>query len=151
MKQLFFIALLLGFTGVASAQVEEKPLIEERIVVEGKPLRSDKQKSQEIIIRKKGDKDAKITVEITGDKVLVNGKPLSEFKDGDVTINKKNITIWDGKNNMSFAPAEMEMLFNDKFPNMGKEESYAFLGVNTGVANDGGEDTKPNGAPITNQ
>lgn len=150
MKQLFFIALLLGFTGVASAQVEEKPLIEERIVVEGKPLRSDKQKSQEIIIRKKGDKDAKITVEINGDKVLVNGKPLSEFKDGDVTINKRNITIWDGKNNLTFAPDEMELMFKDRFQNMGKEESYAFLGVNTGVANDGGEDTKPNGAAITN-
>jgi len=150
MKQLFFIAVLLGFTGFASAQVEEKPVIEEKIVVEGKPLRSDKQKSQEIIIRKKGDKDAKITVEINGDKVLVNGKPLSEFKDGDVTINKRNITIWDGKNNLTFAPDEMELMFKDRFQNMGKEESYAFLGVTTGVDNDGNDDTKPNGAAITN-
>lgn len=144
MKQLFFMAVLLGFTGIASAQVEDK------VVIEEKAKKDDKQKSQEIIIRKKGDKDAKITVEINGDKVLVNGKPLSEFKDGDVTINKKNITIWDGKNNLSFAPAEMELLFNDRFHNMGKEESYAFLGVNTGVENDGNEDSKPNGAAITN-
>ena len=51
------------------------------------------QRKPEIIIRKKGDKDAKITVEISGDKVTINGKPLAEFKDDEATINRRNIII----------------------------------------------------------
>lgn len=65
-------------------------------------MRIDRQKSskkqrQEIVIRSKGDKDKKITVEINGDKVSINDKPLIEFKDDVITINKRNIVIFDGK------------------------------------------------------
>ncbi len=108
-----------------------------------------KKESQEIIIRKKGDKDTKITVEIKGDKVTINGKPLSEFKDDEITINKRNVIIRDGSGNMRFkmAPGDLEgfSFFNDD-----SDESGAFLGVTTGVYNDGGNDTKPKGAEITN-
>jgi serine protease Do len=45
--------------------------------------------NDEIIIRKKGDKDAKVTVEIKDGEVKVNGKPLSEFKDDNVDISKR--------------------------------------------------------------
>ena len=47
---------------------------------------TSKKQRQEIVIRGNGDK------------VSNNGKPLIEFKDDDITINKKNITIFDGKN-----------------------------------------------------
>jgi serine protease Do len=149
MKQLFLMAVLMGVTFISSAQVDEKPINKEKIVVEGVPVQPGKQKSQEIIIRKKGDKDTKISVEINGDKVMVNGKPLSEFKDGDVTIHNRNITLWDGKNNLSMAPFESRAFLMDQFKNMGKEESFAFLGVNTNFDNEGNEDNKPNGATIT--
>ena len=46
--------------------------------------KSDKKVSKEIIIRKNGDKDTKMKIEIDGDNVIVNGKPLSDYKDGDV-------------------------------------------------------------------
>ena len=50
----------------------------------------------EIIIKKKGDKGGKVTVEIKGDDVLVNGKPLSEYDDDDISVRKNNVTVWNG-------------------------------------------------------
>jgi serine protease Do len=59
--------------------------------------KSDKTKvidNEQIIIKRKGDKDTKITIEIKGDDITVNGKPLEEFKDEDVTVRKEKSTIW---------------------------------------------------------
>ena len=47
-------------------------------------------KSEEIIIRRNGDKDNKMTIQVDGDSITVNGKPLSEFHDGDVTVMKRD-------------------------------------------------------------
>jgi serine protease Do len=41
---------------------------------------------QQIIITRSGEKDEKVVVEINGDKVTVNGKPIDEFKDKDVKV-----------------------------------------------------------------
>lgn len=51
--------------------------------------KGDKEKKdvQQIIITNKGDKDGKIVVEINGDKVTVNGKPLDEYKEKDGDLN----------------------------------------------------------------
>ncbi len=92
----------------------------------------NKKETQEIIIRKKGDKDAKMQIEITGDKVIINGKPLVEFKDDDITINKKKIIIRDG-DNVWFSDGMGE--FGDKMESLSwmdkdeKEIITAFLGV----------------------
>jgi serine protease Do len=109
----------------------------------------DKKETQEIIIRKKGEKDTKITVEIKGDAITINGKPLSEFKDDQVTVNRRNIIIRDGKvaTRYKMAQDDFEGL---RWNSEDKEESSAFLGVTTGVYNDGTGDTKPKGAEITN-
>ncbi len=56
----------------------------------------NQKETQEIIIRKKGDKDTKVTVEITGDKVLINGKPMAEFNEEGITINNRKMIIRDG-------------------------------------------------------
>ena len=64
-------------------------------------LKGDKKETQEIIIRKKGDKDTKVTVEITGNKVIVNGKPLAEFSEDGITINNRKIIVREG-NSMTF-------------------------------------------------
>jgi serine protease Do len=56
----------------------------------------DAKESQEIIIKKKGDKDAKITVEITGNSIIINGKPLAEFKEDGITINNRKMIIKEG-------------------------------------------------------
>jgi serine protease Do len=44
--------------------------------------------NEEIIIKRKGDKDTKVTIEIKGDEVIVNGKPLAEFDDENIVIRK---------------------------------------------------------------
>ncbi len=143
MKKIVFTAVLIcfaAFTTTSTAQDEKGQ--------KGDKGDKGKKESQEIIIRKKGEKDIKVTVEIKGDVVTINGKPLSEFKDDEITINKRNIIIRDGKGNTRFkmAPGDFEgfSLFNDN------DESGAFLGVTTSVHNDGSKDTKPQGAEVTN-
>ncbi len=108
----------------------------------------EKKQTQEIVIRKKGEKDTKIIVEIKGDAITINGKPLSEFKDDEITVNRRNVIIRDGKGETRFkmAPGDLEgFSWSD---DNGKPS--AFLGVTTKSDNDGKEDSKSNGAEITN-
>jgi serine protease Do len=49
----------------------------------------DKSKNEEIIIHRKTDKDSKITIEIKGDEVLVNGKPADEYEDENISVRKR--------------------------------------------------------------
>ena len=95
---------------------------------------ADKKESQEIIIRKKGDKDANITIQISGDKVIINGKPLVEFKDDAITINKRNIIVRDGDRIMFNGEGlrELEGLGNLSWDDEGDDNKPgAFLGVTT--------------------
>jgi serine protease Do len=155
MKKLLLIAAVLGFTSLShtvSAQDEKPEQKEKKERKEKKEMKEDKERkeSQEIIIRKKGDKDTKIVVEIKGDNVTINGKPISEFKDGDITINKRNIQVWDGAHSFSFAPGDMDMDMDFKGPLTGNFMSShgAFLGVTTN-GDDGDDDKKTDGATIT--
>ncbi len=73
----------------------------------------DAKESQEIIIKKKGDKSTKLTVEITGNSIIVNGKPLAEFKEDGITINNRKMIIREGdKLTMMFDDMQMPMLEN---------------------------------------
>jgi serine protease Do len=76
-------AALLAFciTAGAEAQTKEKA---------DKPAKKEKEES--ITIRKKGDAKEKTTIVIDGDDITVNGKPLSELKDGDVEVFRNRIT-----------------------------------------------------------
>ncbi len=50
-----------------------------------------------IVIHPKQHIDTKITIEINGDDVKVNGKPLAEYKDGNLTITRrKDIRAYEG-------------------------------------------------------
>lgn len=141
MKKIAFTAAAICFAAFTTSLIAQ----------DDKGDKGDKgnKESQEIIIRKKGEKDVKVTVEIKGDVVTINGKPLSEFKDDEITINKRNIIIRDGKGNMRFkmVPEDFEGM---TFFNNDHDEQGAFLGVTTGVYNDGSKDTKPSGAQVTN-
>ncbi|MBO9199180.1 MULTISPECIES: PDZ domain-containing protein [Niastella] len=99
----------------------------------------DKDKSkmndnEEIIIKRKGDKDTKITIEIKDDEVIVNGKPLDDFDDDNIVI-KKGRTLIYGPGHSPFTGANSfhfdgsNNLFLDKSP---------FLGVITEKAEKGG-------------
>ena len=162
MKKLLLIAAVAGFICVSNAvtaqdtKSQDEKLQAEKEGAKAQKLKKiaekDAKETQEIIIRKKGDKDTKVTIEIKGDKVTINGKPMSEFKDGDITINKRDIKIWDGQRNFSFAPGEdMEMFFNGPMKGSITGERRAFLGVTTNTTtDDDSKEAKPNGAEITN-
>lgn len=51
--------------------------------------KSKASENEEIIIKRKGDKDTKLTIEIKGDDITINGKPLAEFNDEDVVVRKQ--------------------------------------------------------------
>ena len=51
----------------------------------------------EIIIKRKSDKDAKVTVEIKNGEVLIDGKPAAEYQGDDISVRKRKIRIMDGR------------------------------------------------------
>jgi len=104
----------------------------------------DKEKSKEkkndveqIIITKKGDNKDKVVVEITGDKITVNGKPIDELKDDDIKVLRNKFKSFDGLNafaapgtgisnwNMNWNGNDGMSLFS------GIDENRAMLGVVT--------------------
>ncbi len=135
----------------AEVQIKEaeKQVKKAKIQQEKAEKMLNQSKSQEIIIRKKGEKDTKITVEIKGDNITINGKPINEFKDSDVTINKKEIRIFDGKRNLAISPGNMEMFFDGPFNGTFLNENSAFLGVTSTLENEDNDEAKQNGAKIT--
>ncbi|MEO7523765.1 MAG: PDZ domain-containing protein [Ferruginibacter sp.] len=103
--------------------------------------RKDKREAEEIVIRKKGDKDATIKVEIIADKVFINGKPLSEFKDENVSINKRKTIVRSGNGEKSFVfpgreEGDMPIVPGFSWGN-DDDGAGAFLGVSTEKTNDG--------------
>ena len=90
-KNIFFGTVLIAACMLSSETWAQSPAPKEK-------------KNEEIIIRKNGDKDKKMTIEVNGDSVTVNGKPLSEYHDGDVTIMKRDFRNR-SSNNFLYAPA----------------------------------------------
>jgi len=63
----------------------------------------------EIIIKRKSDKDAKVTIEIKNGQVLIDGKPASEYQDDDISVRKRKIRIMDGRT-FSFAGPDGDII-----------------------------------------
>lgn len=57
---------------------------------------------QEVIIITKGDKDAKVTIEVKDGEVTVNGKPIDEYKDDNITVRRSRAF---GNNARIYAPS----------------------------------------------
>ncbi len=97
-----------------------------------------KKKSEEIIIRKNGDENKKMTIVVDGDNVTVNGKPLSDYHNGDVTIMKKdNDILLRSPGDFTFTPGNENhdfQLFNDDRSNA---KPRTFLGVETQKTDEG--------------
>ncbi|MBS1946714.1 MAG: PDZ domain-containing protein [Bacteroidetes bacterium] len=104
---------------------------------------------QEIVIRKKNDKDFKITVEMKDGKMFINGKPADEYDNNDVVVEKKAIRNMDDDAFSLAAPGESPgiaispfrrgLSYNDNLP---VRSNLAFLGVVS-------EGTDGKGAKIT--
>jgi serine protease Do len=50
----------------------------------------------EIVIKRKDNKDAKVTIEIKDGQVLVDGKPVSEYDNDNLSVRRKKIRVMDG-------------------------------------------------------
>lgn len=107
-----------------------------------KDKEKDKLATEELIIRNKGARDSKFTVEINGDKVTINGKPLSEFKDDNITINRRKITVWDKSGFKTFEMPSSEFLNGFKYWNNGENPPSPFFGVSTEEADGGSRITE---------
>ncbi len=62
-------------------------------------------REDEIVIRHRGGKDAKVTIEIKDGDVLVNGKPASEYEDSTLTIHRRKINRYG--NTFTFSSPEI--------------------------------------------
>ncbi len=128
------IALLLHSTGFAQEQAEVN---KDKVITE----KSDKlDNGDEIIIKRKGDKDIKVTVEVKGDQILVNGKPIAEFDGGDIIV-KKIKPFYDGESIDLVAPRSpfrggWSYSGDGDFMNMDNAK-VGFLGVTTEDAENG--------------
>lgn len=94
----------------------------------------------EIIIRKKTDKDGKVTVEIKDGQVTVNGKPLEDYEDENLSVRKRKSGAIVGYGNASpFRSNGGAWNFNsDNLQSFGLGDSKAaFLGVATGEGKEG--------------
>jgi len=110
----------------------------------------DKVKSdEEIIIRKKTDKDTKITIEIKDGQIFINGKPADEYNDDNLSIRKRMIRTPEG-DAYAFISPDIDVRtspfrgggWSYSDDNFMKHANTAFLGVSS-------DGTDGNGAKIT--
>ncbi len=98
----------------------------------------EKKEAEQIIITRKGNKDEKVTVEVIGDKIIVNGKELKEDKDddGDITVRRHKIKdVWAfGGDGLTSTWGD-----DDRLKMFNFNENRAMLGVTTDQADKGAE------------
>ena len=98
--------------------------------------KEDKDKKKEVeqitIIRKSDDK-AKTVIEINGDKITVNGKPIEDLKDDDITVHRNKYKTMDGLNAYSLPRRGGNFNWDngDGFKMFDVDENRAMLGVVT--------------------
>ena len=90
----------------------------------------EKKELEQIIISLKGDNKEKVVIEVNGDNVTVNGKPLSEYKNSDISVNRRKIK---DRVAIAAAPFGSNWNFNDNqdFQFFSGDENRAMLGVST--------------------
>jgi serine protease Do len=127
MKKLFFVACIASLVGnVAFSQIEQK-----KVDILTQKDQPQKKETQEIIIKKKGGKDFKIEIETKDNKIIINGKPLADYKDDDISISRRNIIIRgrDGKSRFEMNPDDFDGFSFGDDGNI--SNATAFLGVST--------------------
>ncbi len=114
-----------------------------------KSLKDQNEKSQEIVIRKKGGKTEKMTIVVDGDNVTINGKPVDEFKNSDVTVFKRDRSAPVPPRVRNFSPPPPPAADPESFNYLMSSRNKAMLGVMTAKADAGvkvTEVTKESGA-----
>jgi serine protease Do len=115
------LAIALLSPALLFAQPEEKT----------KEKSKEKKEVQQIVITRKGDKKDKVVVEINNDKITINGKPIEDYKEGEIKVITNNLkdmeslTFTTGGDAFSFTPRASSG-FRTTFDN-----NRAMLGVST--------------------
>ena len=116
----FAVALLVPASLLA--QKEEKDKVKEKKDV------------RQIIVIAKGDKNEKIVVEVVGDKITVNGKPLEEYKGENGNINVK-VNMLKDLESLTIARSPKGSVWNmsgdNNFQMFSDDANHAMLGVTT--------------------
>src|SRR6185503_890939 len=98
MKKMWFKMAAFSFALAVLAPVSLMAQKEEK---EKEAKEKEKQDVQQIIITRKNNSGEKVVVEVNGDKVTVNGKPIEEYnKDGDITVRTHKLKTMDGLTRM---------------------------------------------------
>lgn len=117
-----------------AAKAQEKAVEKQRRVEEVRVIRNLQGEPTDIIIRKKNDDaDVKLNINIKGDKITVNGKPVDEFEHEDVAVDiSANPRIF----LRSASPFRTD---GQEFRALSRSfsENRTFLGVSTTVAENG--------------
>jgi serine protease Do len=88
----FAIAALLATLSIPSFAQDTKEKDKE------KESKDTKKEVEQITITRKTDDKTKTIVEINGDKITVNGKPIEDLKDGDITVHRSKYKTMEGLN-----------------------------------------------------
>jgi serine protease Do len=67
-----------------------------------KEIKDKKKSVEQIVITRNTDSKEKTVVEINGDKITVNGKPIEDLKDGDVKVHRNKYKTMEGLNAYSY-------------------------------------------------
>jgi serine protease Do len=128
----FAIAALLATLSIPSFAQDTKEKDKE------KESKDTKKEVEQITITRKTDDKTKTIVEINGDKITVNGKPIEELKDGDITVHRNKYKTMEGLNYYGTPRTRVSgsgQSFNwdngDGFNMYHVEEDRAMLGVVT--------------------
>lgn len=116
--------MVLGFGAVAQDNKPEKDVLKEKGKEDSKKMRE----YDEIIIKRKNtDKDSKVTIEIKDDEVFVDGKPIDDYVENEITVRKK------GPKRLTFEGGGSPFRFDQGWSLDGEDfdEERPFLGVTT--------------------
>jgi serine protease Do len=157
MKKFFYKAALIGALCVAFSQLTmAQPAVPPPPPRPAPSVDNNENGDQtEIVIRQKGDKDTKLTLEIKNGDFFINGKPLDKFDDQNISIEKRkldeNISGWPeiAYSRSPFRENRMnEEMQERNLENMERQKSLqksilirmnsAFLGVSSRKAEKGG-------------
>lgn len=132
------IALIAAFAVIAPISLKAQ---EDKKGEKGDKGTKEKIEKQHIIVTTKGEQKEKIVIEISGDKVTVNGKPIEEYKDknGDISV---NISKLKDLESLSYfrTPKGSGWSFNtDGGVFFNEDENRAMLGVTTEKTSEGVE------------
>ena len=128
----FVIAALLATVALPSFAQDDKKTEKE------KEVKDKKKNVEQIVITRNSDAKEKTVIEINGDKITVNGKPIEDLKDGEVRVHRNKYKTLEGLNNYALNRDGVVQGFNwngDHDNNFGlfgdHDQNRAMLGVVT--------------------